>query len=509
MTIVAEPLAPSGAETVETLLARVHLVGDRAYKLRRAIRTPFVDQRTAEVRRRLCDEDLRLNEELAPGVYLRVLAAVERDGELRLVAPDSAPPAQVVDHAVEMRRLDAARALPALVRRGAAHGDLAAELGARLAGFHGGAARAPEGATDVFERTVALNGAELAAAARGLVAPAVVDDVRALLDDGLWTRRAELEAREASGLAVDGHGDLRAEHVYACADGLKVIDRLEFDPHLRHGDVALDLGFLLMDLERLGAPGFARDVLTAYRAAGGHPGDDGLLALMGCHRGLVRAKVALLRVASGAQSRGTGVAEAEEHLELAARLAWRARWGATVLAVCGAPACGKSTLAAAIADRTGWRVLSSDVLRKAARGLAPTDRAGREAYGEAATVAVYRELGRAAAEALRDGRGVVVDATFAHRAWREAFVDGLGRCAPATRFVECVVPHRELTRRAVARVLDPARVSDADVTTAVTLSAGFQALEEVPADQHVLLRADRPTAALLRELERRPSSLTS
>ena len=112
--------------------------------------------------------------------------------------------------------------------------------------------------------------------------------------------RDELDRRARRGRVRDGHGDLRAEHVLVEGDEVTIVDRLEFDPALRRVDVADDLAFLVMDLESLGAPEVAADIVSAYRAAGGDPGDDELLAFFAAYRALVRAKVALLRRAERA-----------------------------------------------------------------------------------------------------------------------------------------------------------------------------------------------------------------
>ena len=63
-------------EVRETHISWVFLAGDRAYKLKKPVRLPFVDYGTVERRREMCDEEVRLNRRLAPRVYLGVRAVV-------------------------------------------------------------------------------------------------------------------------------------------------------------------------------------------------------------------------------------------------------------------------------------------------------------------------------------------------------------------------------------------------------------------------------------------------
>ena len=172
----------------------------------------------------------------------------------------------------------------------------------------------------------------------------------------------------------DGHGDLRAEHV-VLERGIEIVDCVEFDPALREIDVGLDLAFLAMDLRRFDER-LARALVTAYREAGGDPGDDALLGFFAAQRALIRAKVALVRAGQvGGADAERRSADAAGLLELAGRSAgecgWdRSRWSG------GGAATGKSTLAAALAMLSGARVLSSDVVRKELVGI-PATRARR------------------------------------------------------------------------------------------------------------------------------------
>ncbi len=231
-------------------------------------------------------------------------------------------------------------------------------------------------------------------------------------------------------------------------------------------------------------------LMRRYREAGGDPRDRALLALMGTYRALVRAKVDAVRGEAG---------RVRARIDQAAALAWRAR-GPLVLAVCGAPAAGKSTLARAACAGNAMVHLSSDVTRKASLGLAPGDRAPEAAYDRATTLATYHALGTRAALELAADRGAVVDATLGDRDARAALRDGLGSAAGAVIYVECRAPRAELERRARRREGKREAGSDATAAVAAALAGRFAALDEVPPDRHVLLCTDRPVPEVVAEL---------
>jgi uncharacterized protein len=475
-------------ELRETHISWVFLAGDRAYKVKKPVVLPFVDYGTAERRRAMCEQELALNRRLAPDVYRAVRGLVPDGAGLRL-APADDPAA--VDYAVEMARYDDAETLAAQVAGGGADAAVMAAVGARLAAFH---AAAPDerghGGAEPFKRTLDDNFASLRAAAPSRAAVARAERTAGALLGARWE---ELDERAARGHVRDGHGDLRLEHVLV-GPAIRVVDCVEFDPALRRGDVASDLAFLVMELRAAGRRDLAEALVAAYRDAGGDAGDDGLVAFFAAYRAEVRAKVSLARAAQlGDRAAAERRRRAADLLALARRLRWEAS-APLVIAVAGIAATGKSTVAAALAEVSGFARVASDVLRKRRAGLAPTTRAPAAAYSDASSRATYEELGRLAAERARTG--VIVDATFRRRADRDAFRAAAGPGTPVV-FVECRAPAAVLEARAAERARSPERVSDAGPAVVRAHLREAEPFDEIDPGAHVLVRSDRPPAAIV------------
>ena len=507
--MTAAPAAGRGATAVVDRLASavgavgrrethgswVLLTDSRAFKIKKPVVMAFLDYGTLARRRAMCRAEVEVNRRAAPGTYLGVRAIVA-DGDGVALAPEDAEGA--LEYAVEMRRFDETQTLAAAVRAGTVDDRLAAAVGARIAAFHerceplevdAGAEHVKRSLDDDFASLRSLLSAD-AGLAGELVA---AERAAASLMRERWQ---ELDARARTGRVRDGHGDLRAEHVLL-DEAQSLVDAIEFNPALRGIDVGLDLAFLVMELQAEGRADLSRALVAGYRAAGGDPGDDRLLAFFAAYRARVRAKVALLRAAQVApEPAAVERRRAERLLRLGTRLLWEAR-RPTVIALAGVAASGKSTLARALADRSGAALVGSDLVRKELLGLAPAERAPASAYGAGTHDATYRELARRAAE--HPGT-VILDATFHRRPLRDAFRATLGGARPLL-FVECAAPVAVLERRIRARERDPDRISDATLDVLRRQLEQREPLDEVPAADHLVVRSDQAAEIVIRAIE--------
>ncbi|WP_308259530.1 AAA family ATPase [Pseudonocardia sp. H11422] len=462
------PVAASVAVR-ETHVGVVFLLGDRAYKLKKPVRTGFLDFSTAERRRAACRRELELNRRLAPDVYLGISdVSAPHDGVGDRDDPADAPP---VEHLVVMRRMPGERRLSALVRAGAPVGAPLRELARLMATFHAGAERGPritaEGGRDALAHRWTDNLDQTRPFRATVVPEPVVDSIGRLAMRFLDGRDALFADRQVHDRIVDGHGDLIAEDVFCLDDGPRVLDCLEFDDRLRFVDGLDDAAFLAMDLERLGRPDLAELFLDDYVEFSGDPAPAALRHHYVAYRAFVRAKVACLRHDQGDP---TAAEDAAGHAELARR---HLQEGAVRLALVGGlPGTGKTTLAGGLADRFGAVLLSSDRIRKELAGLDPATPAAaayrQGIYAPERTEALYRELLRRAAQLLGRGESVVLDASWTDTRHRHAAEDLARRMHSDLIRLQCRTTGETAARRIVTR--GPA-VSDATPAVADAMSA--------------------------------------
>ncbi|HWY90609.1 MAG TPA: AAA family ATPase [Solirubrobacteraceae bacterium] len=484
----------------ETHASWVFLAGELAYKVKKPVRLAFLDYSTLSLRHAACLEEVAVNHELAPGIYLGVRAILHGPGGFRFASEESAG---AVEYAVVMRRFQEAHTLLGAIQAGSLTRSHIQQVAGRLAEFHQrSSALAADGPEHVLDSWM-VNVQEI----ERLPFPSRwrVETMRGFGETFVAAHARELERRVERGLVRDGHGDLRCEHVLL-GPQVRVVDRIEFDPALRQMDVARDLAFLAMDLEAHGRRWAARELARAYRHAGGDPGSERLRCFYSAYWALVRAKVALIAAGThhGALRRRER-ARAERLWGLAERLCWGAR-GPVVIVVCGPAASGKSTLAGDLARRSRLPVVSSDVLRKRLAGVALGERARPEHYTEEFTCAVYLSLAREALARLEGRGGVIVDATCHTRRERAALF-GLLRHEHATFLaVQCQVTLQTALARAASRMQSPNRVSDATPQVVAAQFHRFQTLDELAHECVLALDCEQSveaqTTALTRAVDR-------
>ncbi|MBS0209519.1 MAG: AAA family ATPase [Planctomycetes bacterium] len=430
---------PTSVEHVETHLSHVFLTDQFAYKLKKPVRFTFVDFSNPARREQACQDEVRLNRRLAPDIYLDVLPVTQQaDGTYQLGG--DGPP---VDWIVQMRRLPAERMLDVVIRAGQLTEAQVTQLAQFLTRFYLSAppvALRPKDYLTQLGTHVAGNYQALLGTGQE-VGEALIRRVHTPQYRLLHSRPELFADRVRAGRVVDGHGDLRPEHI-CLLDSPVVFDCIEFDPLLRQGDVVDELCFLAMECDRLGASHVGKAVLDSYLTQSHDAPPDKLTAFHKSYRACVRAKVAALRGAQlVGESRAAAISEAREYLTLADRYQRAADARPLLLLVTGLMGSGKSTLAKTLSDQLAAVMLRTDVIRDRWTGKSSTPEPfdqGR--YRPDARQQVYEELLREADTWLEQGVSVALDGTFGQQAWREA-AKKLGQRRDAdVLLIECRCP---------------------------------------------------------------------
>ena len=411
-------------ERIDTHSAIVFLAGDRAFKLRRAVRFPYMDFSTAALRRVNCEREVSLNRRTASDLYLGVRAIVRSaDGRLGFGGKG-----EVRDWVVVMRRFDQSTLFDRLAARRALNAAQLVELANEVANFHARAERVANGGAigggaAGMAWVIDDNIAEFAERA-DLFPPDAVEQLSTISRAALDRLRTLLDRRLASGFVRRCHGDLHLRNVCLIAARPTLFDAIEFNDRLSCIDVWYDLAFLLMDLDHRALRPFANLVFNRYAQRSGDIGALPALPLLLSARAAVRAKVSASAEASqSAADEGRRLRD-EAQRYFASVNAYLRPPPPRLVAVGGLSGSGKTSLARWLAPELGAAPgalhIRSDVLRKEMLGVAEFDRLPDEAYQPATTARVYARIADGAAAVLAAGHSVVADAVYARPDEREA-----------------------------------------------------------------------------------------
>jgi len=396
-------------DVVETHISWVFLTESRAYKLKKPIRYDFLDFTTPELRRTACEEEVRLNRRLASSVYLGVEAVI-RDANGQFQFSVAGEP---IDFLVIMRRLRSSDALSDRIRSANLLEDELDRVVDLLVDFYRNAERptiSAESYCQRLEKHVRANHAQLLRL-RDEIAHGHVQRAHAAQLQMLQLRPELLIDRVAGKWILEGHGDLRPEHIFLEISP-QIIDCIEFDKEYRQVDVADELSFLAMECDHLEAGDVGAHILQRCQQLLGDRPPPELSAFYKSYRACVRAKVLVLRADQTSGSlQDAELTQARDYLRLAATYA--DRFPPLLIVVGGLMGTGKSTLAAELSRSLAAEWLRTDALRQELQGRSDHPaHYGEGPYHLDNRMAIYNEMHGRADRLLSQGLSVVMDGTF-------------------------------------------------------------------------------------------------
>jgi aminoglycoside phosphotransferase family enzyme/predicted kinase len=438
-------------------------------------------------------------------MYLGVVPVVFDHGQARMEGEGKA-----AEYAVKMRRLPDQRMMPELLERGAIGATELRELAVTLCRFHDEVHTTAEiarfGTPEVVGGNWEENFQQTADFRGKTITQAQYDEIRTYVQEFLRDESDLFGRRIDEDHIRDCHGDLRSDAV-CFDDPLIVYDCIEFNERFRFSDVASDLAFLVMDMEFRGHRSLADELAGLYMRISRDTDLPVVLNFYRCYRAYIRGKVDSFLTAEAEvpeDVREEAARRAQAYFRLAHDLTRRepARYRGPVICMAGVTGTGKSHVAYAFAARIGAVVLSTDVIRKQLAGVDPTDHSGgEELYSLEMTRKTYAEVHRRAEALLADGRVVILDATYLKRDHRQEVANMASAHDRPFLVVECQLDPDKVRANLQSRQADPTAVSDGKWDVYLRQRDGFEAVTEVPPDQHIVVQTDQPLGKLLDELE--------
>ncbi len=414
-----DPVDHPHVRRIDTHAASVFLEGERALKIKRAIRFPYLDYSTLAKRKLACDQELAINRRFAPQIYRRIVPITQDSHGVLSIDGEGTP----VEFAVEMNRFDESQTLDHLAEGGVLDSDLIDAVAHTIGASHLVAPRV-SGEPWIASIPSIIDGNSEAFRSAACFPAQEVDELARASQCSYRRLHGLLKRRDGSGFVRRCHGDLHLANIVLIEGKPVLFDAIEFDPTIASTDVLYDLAFPLMDLLKYGENAAANGLLNRYLSETPADNLDALqaLPLFMSLRAAIRANVLLARLGPDCREEAAIRQSARSYFELAVRLIRPPR--PMLVAIGGLSGTGKSVLARSLAPNVkpepGAVVSRTDVLRKQLFSVNETDRLPENAYQPQITDQIYEELAKRAAQVLSQGHSAVVDVVFAREGERSA-----------------------------------------------------------------------------------------
>jgi len=292
----AYPHKPQKIELVQTQMSFIFLTGEYVYKIKKPVNLGYLDYTTLEKRHFFCHQELELNRRLCPDVYLAVVpitmslrGAKRRSNLLHIEGRGKA-----MEYAVKMKQLPQDRMMDVLLPRGQVTLEMVARVAEKLVGFHRKAETnqkiAAFGRLDVIRQNCDENFAQTEKYIGLTIPKAKYERIKGYTDNFIKSNASLFDKRVREGKIRDCHGDLHAAHV-CFTDDICIYDCIEFNDRFRYSDVASEIAFLAMDLDRYQQAGLSRHLVNIYVGLSHDEDLRKLLNFYKCYRAYVRGKV--------------------------------------------------------------------------------------------------------------------------------------------------------------------------------------------------------------------------
>jgi aminoglycoside phosphotransferase family enzyme/predicted kinase len=486
------PHPVSSIEVFETHISWVIATGPFAYKIKKAVNLGFLDFSTLRRRKFFCEEELRLNQQWAPELYLAVVPVCGSHDR-----PSVAGEGVAIEYAVKMVQFPQSAQLDKQLNAGLLHEKDLYDLAETVAGYHGKARIIEYADERESVKKVKVPMLDNFAPVAKAIDMDLLTRVQKWTSTSLYELKPNLVQRRKNGFVRECHGDLHLANLVRLSRGIVPFDCVEFSADLRNIDVLSDIAFLVMDLVAGARQDLAYAFLNRYLECTGDYDGMRVFGLYFVYHCMIRAKVAAIRSTerANAEERRHDIEGLKHNLAVAIR--WIQAPVPRLLAMHGYSGSGKTWLSSQLMTQLPAIRVRSDVERKRLFDLDETassdSKPGMGIYTKASSARVYDALIEKAERLLGAGFSVIIDASFLRRADRQLLVSLADRQNLDHAILDTSAERVALEQRLRNRSVEDQEVSEADIhvlehqfdTADALTAAEVERTVRVPTDRDV------------------------
>ena len=443
---------------IETQVSWVLLTGEYVYKIKKELNFGFLDFSTLDKRQYYCEEELRLNQRLAPDIYQAVVTISGSENlpsisaTLLITEPEKAQQPlslnpqsyTVIEYAVRMRQFDPESGLDKLLQQNKFEAPWIEQLAEQLAKFHQQlptvASNSPWGEPSNIWQLVSDNYLHTLDFCTDEADLEHLTKLYTQTTEQYMALEATFRERRKLGFIRECHGDLHLGNVTLFENKLRLFDCIEFNLQFRWIDTCSDLAFLLMDLEANGKYSWANITLNRYLELSGDYQCLQILNFYKSFRSMVRAKVATLGPSANHQS-FVKYLRLTQHYQRSSK--------PTLILMHGLSGSGKSYVSRKIIKNIPAIRISSQVQRERLHKELLKKGKKLDLHSPEINARLSQHLLTLAQNILKMGYSVVVDGTFLKQHFRQNYLNLAEQLNIQITIVSCVCEEKLLKARLV------------------------------------------------------------
>lgn len=491
---------------IETHISWVIVAEPYAYKIKKSINLGFLDFSSLEKRLHFCKEELRLNQRLAPDIYLSVTPITGTVQE-----PQWDGSGTPIEYAIKMIAFPQETQLDRLLSKGLLTPEKVDVLAGHIAHFHTHTDRADKdseyGEPQIICQPVKENFQQIRTHVKSVSIRQSLDQLEEWNLTAFESLQQLFSARKANGFIRECHGDLHLRNIAWVENKPLLFDCIEFSPILRWIDVISDVAFLVMDLQDRKQSRLAQRLLNKYLEFTGDYSALYILRYYLTYRAMVRAKIDVIRAnQDGISSNEKMEAEEDFHEYLKLALHYIEPTKPQIIITRGLSASGKSTVSQSLLEHIGAIRIRSDVERKRLHGIQPEETENIEIdkgiYNKEATERTYLKLAELTAQIIDAGYTVIVDGVFAQDGQRQLFKSLAAKKHIPFTILQCTASIDTLQKRITER---KGGVSDANLAVLESQYAKWTPLQDNELDNTITIDTQNPVdiKSLVKQIKER------
>lgn len=440
---VQEPI-----ELLQTHISFILLTGDYAYKIKKIVDFGFLDYSTLEKRRYFCEQELRMNQQQAPDLYLEVLPIIEIGDRFQFGEQEDSG----IEYALKMRQFPEENLFINLFTQDQLTTKEMEELGKVVAQFHqncptnhdilkwGEIAQIRHSIDGNYQKTQKYIGC--------CQTQEQYEQTKQYTDSFFETYQAVFQSRIDHHWIRECHGDLHLKNICLYQNQILLFDRIEFNEEFRFVDVMYDVAFVVMDLEGRGRADLGNRFLNTYIEQMGDWEGLQLLPFYLTRQAYVRAKVNSLILDDPAVSEEQKEIAKQEAIQYY-KLAWQytRRSSGGIVMMSGLSGSGKSTTARKLSKRLNAIHIRSDAVRKHLAHVPLYEPGGEEIYTLEMTEKTYQRLLELGLLLAKQGFWVILDAKYDQQEQRGKVIETCNSYQLPLQIIECTAPMDILQER--------------------------------------------------------------